>query len=68
MKGPLGIVEVKKKHRQRSSSQNAYLHVCIAYLAACIGEFCDTEMKTRADGPLAGGAAEHVGKEALEAG
>ncbi|WP_251863196.1 LysR substrate-binding domain-containing protein [Achromobacter sp. Marseille-Q4962] len=37
-------------------------------LAACIGEFCDTEMKTRADGPLAGGAAEHVGKEALEAG
>ena len=37
MKAPLGIVEVKKKHRQRSSSQNAYLHVCLGYYASEFG-------------------------------
>lgn len=37
IKAPLGIVEVKKKHRQRSSSQNAYLHVCLGYFASEFG-------------------------------
>lgn len=31
------VVELTEK-RARTLSQNAYLHVCIAYLAACIGE------------------------------
>ena len=34
---PLGIVEVKKKHLQRSSNQNAYLHVCLGYFASEFG-------------------------------
>ena len=34
---PLGIVEIKKKHRQRSSSQNSYLHVCLGYYASEFG-------------------------------
>lgn len=37
IKAPLGLVEVKKKHRQRSSSQNAYLHVCLGYYASEFG-------------------------------
>lgn len=37
IKAPLGLVEVKKKHRQRSSSQNAYLHVCLDYYASEFG-------------------------------
>lgn len=37
MKAPLGIVEVKKKHRQRSDSQNRYLHVCLGYFASEFG-------------------------------
>lgn len=37
IKAPLGLVEIKKKHRQRSSSQNAYLHVCLAYYASEFG-------------------------------
>jgi len=41
MKAPLGIVEVKKKHRQRSSSQNAYLHVCLGYYASEFGYSID---------------------------
>ena len=41
MKAPLGLVEVKKKHRQRSSSQNAYLHVCLGYYASEFGYSID---------------------------
>lgn len=37
IKAPLGLVEVKKKHRQRSTSQNAYLHVCLGYYASEFG-------------------------------
>lgn len=37
IKSPLGLVEVKKKHRQRSLSQNAYLHVCLGYYASEFG-------------------------------
>ena len=37
LKAPLGIVEVKKKHRQRSDSQNRYLHVCLGYFASEFG-------------------------------
>lgn len=37
IKASLGIVEVKKKHRQRSSSQNAYLHVVLGYYASEFG-------------------------------
>lgn len=37
MKAPLGLVEIKKKHRQRSSSQNAYLHVVLGYYASEFG-------------------------------
>lgn len=37
IKAPLGLVEVKKKHRQRSSSQNAYLHVVLGYYASEFG-------------------------------
>lgn len=37
IKAPLGIVEVKKKHRQRSDSQNRYLHVCLGYFASEFG-------------------------------
>ncbi len=37
MEAPLGLIEVKKKHRQRSSSQNAYLHVCLGYYASEFG-------------------------------
>jgi len=36
-RAPLGLVEVKRKHRQRSTSQNAYLHVCLAYYASEFG-------------------------------
>jgi len=32
-----GIVEVKKKHRSRSLSQNSYLHVCLSYYASEFG-------------------------------
>lgn len=32
-----GIVEVKKKHRPRSLSQNSYLHVCLSYFASEFG-------------------------------
>ena len=31
------IVEVKKKYRPRSLSQNSYLHVCLAYFASEFG-------------------------------
>lgn len=31
------IVEVKKKHRPRSLSQNSYLHVCLSYFASEFG-------------------------------
>lgn len=41
IKAPLGLVEVKKKHRQRSSSQNAYLHVCLGYYASEFGYSID---------------------------
>lgn len=41
IEAPLGIVEVKKKHRQRSSSQNAYLHVCLGYYASEFGYSID---------------------------
>lgn len=41
IKSPLGLVEVKKKHRQRSSSQNAYLHVCLGYYASEFGYSID---------------------------
>ena len=34
---PLCIVEVKKKHRHRSDSQNRYLHVCLGYYASEFG-------------------------------
>ncbi len=37
IRAPLGLVEVKKKHRQRSSSQNAYLHVVLGYYASEFG-------------------------------
>lgn len=37
IKSPLGLVEVKKKHRQRSDSQNRYLHVCLGYFASEFG-------------------------------
>ncbi len=37
MSSPLGLVEVKRKHRQRSLSQNAYLHVCLGYYASEFG-------------------------------
>ena len=37
IKAPLGLVEVKKKHRQRSDSQNRYLHVCLGYFASEFG-------------------------------
>ncbi len=37
----VGIVEVKKKHLQRSSSQNAYLHVCLGYFASEFGYTID---------------------------
>ena len=29
-----GIVEVKRKHPQRSMKQNSYLHVCLGYFAS----------------------------------
>lgn len=32
-----GIVEVKRKHRQRSTSQNSYLHVLLGYFASEFG-------------------------------
>ena len=32
-----GIVEVKRKHRQRSTSQNAYLHVLLGYFGSEFG-------------------------------
>ena len=41
IKAPLGLVEVKKKHRQRSLSQNAYLHVCLGYYASEFGYSID---------------------------
>lgn len=41
IKAPLCLVEVKKKHRQRSSSQNAYLHVCLGYYASEFGYSID---------------------------
>lgn len=41
LKAPLGLVEVKRKHRQRSSSQNAYLHVCLGYYASEFGYSID---------------------------
>ena len=41
IKAPIGLVEVKKKHRQRSSSQNAYLHVCLGYYASEFGYSID---------------------------
>ena len=34
---PLALVEVIKKHGQRSTSQNAYLHVCLGYYASEFG-------------------------------
>lgn len=37
IKAHLGLVEVKKKHRQRSDSQNRYLHVCLGYFASEFG-------------------------------
>lgn len=37
MKSPLGLVEVKKKHRPRSCSQNKYLHVALGYYASEFG-------------------------------
>lgn len=41
IKAPLGLVEVKKKHRQRSDSQNRYLHVCLGYYASEFGYSLD---------------------------
>lgn len=41
IKNPLGIVEIKKKHRLRSLSQNAYLHVCLGYYASEFGYSLD---------------------------
>lgn len=32
-----GIVEVKRKHRQRSTSQNSYLHLLLGYFASEFG-------------------------------
>lgn len=32
-----GLVEVKKKHRQRSSNQNSYLHVVLGFYASEFG-------------------------------
>ena len=37
IEAPLGLVEVKKKHRKRSDSQNRYLHVCLGYYASEFG-------------------------------
>lgn len=37
-----GIVEVKRKHHQRSSSQNAYLHVILGYFASEFGYDLET--------------------------
>ena len=37
IKSPLGLVEVKKKHRPRSDSQNKYLHVVLGYYASEFG-------------------------------
>lgn len=41
IKAPLGIVEIKRKHRQRSKSQNSYLHVCLGYYASEFGYTID---------------------------
>lgn len=32
-----GVVEIKKRHPQRSLPQNAYAHVCMSYFASQIG-------------------------------
>lgn len=37
IKASIGIVEVKRKHRHRSDSQNRYLHVCLGYFASEFG-------------------------------
>ena len=36
-----GIVEVKRKHKQRSTSQNAYLHLLLGYFAVEFGYSLD---------------------------
>lgn len=36
-----GIVEVKRRHKKRSSSQNAYLHVLLGYFASELGYTLD---------------------------
>lgn len=41
-----GIVEIKRKHRQRSLAQNSYLHVALGYFAAEYGCTLD-EVKVR---------------------
>lgn len=37
IKAPIGLVEVKKKHGQRTLRQNSYLHVCLGYFASEFG-------------------------------